>query len=236
MKEYVSCLCHRYEDEINKRNNLENDFVILKKVSISQTHTHIKMLQVWWVRWAALLSFSFVLIVFPLNIRARLFFFFFFFSVHQFSPPSVWEVWTAAVTVSSLVLFNLCVSECFLVCVCVCSGCRLSLPGEGRPGGQGGISDRWNQLPAQHLWGGTAACSCLSVTTDSSACGLSSFALFSRLISSLKYFFFCCRCCLLSDFSLEKQWKELKHLQRHTNMPGYLIFGWAKSLDFSLIL
>lgn len=24
--------CHRYEDEINKRNNLENDFVILKKV------------------------------------------------------------------------------------------------------------------------------------------------------------------------------------------------------------
>lgn len=33
----LSRLCHRYEDEINKRNNLENDFVILKKVS---THTH----------------------------------------------------------------------------------------------------------------------------------------------------------------------------------------------------
>lgn len=44
----VSCLCHRYEDEINKRNNLENDFVILKKVSIhTHTHTFIQTLQVW---------------------------------------------------------------------------------------------------------------------------------------------------------------------------------------------
>lgn len=33
------CLRHRYEDEINKRNNLENDFVILKKVN---AHTHTK--------------------------------------------------------------------------------------------------------------------------------------------------------------------------------------------------
>lgn len=34
------CSSHlRYEDEINKRNNLENDFVILKKVR-THTHTH----------------------------------------------------------------------------------------------------------------------------------------------------------------------------------------------------
>lgn len=153
------------------------------------------------------------------------------FSVHQFSPPSVRKAWTATMAVNSLVLFNLCVSECFL-CVCVCSGCRLGLPGEGRPGGQGGISDRWNQLPAQHLWGGTAACSCLVATTDSSASGLSLFALSSSLISSLKSFFFCRCCCLLSGFSLEKQEKELKHLQLHTNMPGHLIFGRAENLDF----
>lgn len=30
---YPLCIL-RYEDEINKRNNLENDFVILKKVSL----------------------------------------------------------------------------------------------------------------------------------------------------------------------------------------------------------
>lgn len=35
-------VCHRYEDEINKRNNLENDFVILKKVRVgTQTHSLI---------------------------------------------------------------------------------------------------------------------------------------------------------------------------------------------------
>lgn len=35
-------VCYRYEDEINKRNNLENDFVILKKVrGRTQTHTCI---------------------------------------------------------------------------------------------------------------------------------------------------------------------------------------------------
>lgn len=28
----ASCLHHRYEDEINKRTNAENDFVVLKKV------------------------------------------------------------------------------------------------------------------------------------------------------------------------------------------------------------
>lgn len=33
-------VCHRYEDEINKRNNLENDFVILKKVRVgTQTYS-----------------------------------------------------------------------------------------------------------------------------------------------------------------------------------------------------
>lgn len=45
MKKYVSCLCHRYEDEINKRNNLENDFVILKKVSISHTFKHYRCVE-----------------------------------------------------------------------------------------------------------------------------------------------------------------------------------------------
>lgn len=34
-------VCYRYEDEINKRNNLENDFVILKKVRGCTTHTFI---------------------------------------------------------------------------------------------------------------------------------------------------------------------------------------------------
>lgn len=28
----ASCLHHRYEDEINKRTNAENDFVVMKKV------------------------------------------------------------------------------------------------------------------------------------------------------------------------------------------------------------
>lgn len=38
----LSHICHRYEDEINKRNNLENDFVILKKVRVgTQTHSFI---------------------------------------------------------------------------------------------------------------------------------------------------------------------------------------------------
>lgn len=38
-------VCHRYEDEINKRNNLENDFVILKKVRVgTQTHSFISYL------------------------------------------------------------------------------------------------------------------------------------------------------------------------------------------------
>lgn len=39
---HTAYVCYRYEDEINKRNNLENDFVILKKVrGRTQTHTCI---------------------------------------------------------------------------------------------------------------------------------------------------------------------------------------------------
>lgn len=38
---FVSSLVHhRYEDEINKRNNLENDFVILKKVSTQYVQSY----------------------------------------------------------------------------------------------------------------------------------------------------------------------------------------------------
>lgn len=48
------CLCSRYEDEINKRNNLENDFVILKKVSAL---SFIQTEQAWLVNWTSPLSF-----------------------------------------------------------------------------------------------------------------------------------------------------------------------------------
>lgn len=87
MKKYVSCLCHRYEDEINKRNNLENDFVILKKVSISHTHTHSNITGV-----VSKMIRSIVLFLCPHclpSLHSQHASCFCWFSVHQFSPPSV---------------------------------------------------------------------------------------------------------------------------------------------------